>query len=151
MVDLVVDRDIPEEMVEKAARGLARPAGWPSDNTPGAERVRQAYRDDARRALSAALEGCAVVQLPEPDGTSYEGDPIWGAHVDYEDIIFACVYDGHAVVDGPIGDEPLPADVAEMFGLRLLAAAREARRLASGSGVGDQQHPDTTTLTEETS
>ncbi len=78
-----------------------------------------------------------IINLPDPDGTSYEGDPTWGAHVDYEDIIFACVNNGRPEVDGPIGDEPLPADVAEMYGLRLLAAAREARRLAAGSGSGE--------------
>lgn len=74
--------------------------------------------------------GWTVVALPEPDGTSLEGDPIWSAHVDYEATIFATVEHGHPVVLGPFSDGPWHPDSAEMFGLRLLAAAREARRLA---------------------
>lgn len=81
--------------------------------------------------------GRTVVELPPPDGTSYEGDPIWSAHVDYEETIFACVDKaGHPVVEGPFSEGPMSAATAEMFGLRLIAAAHESRRRAVEQSPG---------------
>lgn len=131
MSDVVTD-----EMVEIGAHAIAEvDGGW--DDLP------EDWHGDLRRAarvvLESALAGRTVVALPEPDGTSIEGDPLWSTHVDYEETIFSCVdSSGHPVVEGPFSEGPMSAATAEMFGLRLLAAARTSRRLAAGSQVGDQ-------------
>ena len=143
------------EVASRMARGrqwLAHAGGArtgmpvpPWDGLTPAEQ--EAAELEARHWIQAAVNtgvkivppGCTVVELPDPDGTSIEGDPLWSAHVDYEETIFACVDSaGHPVVEGPFSEGPMATVTAEMFGLRLLAAAREARRLASGSQVGDQ-------------
>lgn len=135
----MADRDIPEEMVEKAVARIAHEVyeAWRVTANRDAY-VGDAIRAAAGQAVDAVLAGRAVVDLPEPDGTSYEGDPIWSASWGPEDTIFACVDHGRPVVEAPISDGPLTADGAELFGLRLIAAARAARsRAAADSAAGD--------------
>jgi len=64
---------IADEMIEAGARAMARPAGWPSADTPAAERVRQAYRDDARRVLNGVLPDRAELSVDQ--STPYRLSP----------------------------------------------------------------------------
>jgi hypothetical protein len=84
-------------------------------------------------ALSAALAGRTIVQLPEPDDTDEYG-PYWGTD---RDMPIRVETDGGppAVWDG---DGDMSPEIAEQHGLALIAAAREASRLSGGSQVGDQ-------------
>lgn len=96
--------------------------------------VIQRHRDDRR----------VLVQLPEPDARrDVSGlvdvewhDPRHGRHW----LVMATRHaDGDTEVSN--GGVVITPDHAEARGLMLIAAAREARRLASGSGVGDQHGP----------
>lgn len=60
-------RDIAEEMVEAAVAGLR--LGYPLSPT--------AARQMARTALSAALTGRTVVELPDPAGVDDDDDTWW--------------------------------------------------------------------------
>jgi len=92
--------------------------------------------DLVAEGVSSALAGCAVVQLPEPDGTYGDGQDIaWD--VSDGNPVTAYVGTYGPTVDAPDGT-PFTPEAAEEYALALLAAAREARRLAAGSQVGDQ-------------
>jgi hypothetical protein len=139
---------ITDEMVDAGMRAMVELGCDGCDPDCPCRELDEKDEVDFRRAVRAALEGAlagrAVVDLPEPDGTSYEGDPIWSAHVDYEETIFACVVNGEPVVESNFSGEPLAAVTAEMLGLRLLAAAKIAREraaaaAASGVAGGDTQ------------
>lgn len=109
------------------------------DGEPYGESIQHWEMRAVQQVINEWLAGRTVLELPQPDGTSYEGDPIWSAHVDYEETIFACVEDGQAMVESPFSG-PMSSDTTEMFGLRLLAAAYTARRLASeSSGDGENR------------
>lgn len=135
----MAERDIPEEMVEKAIARVAHEVyeAWRVTANRDAH-VGDAIRAAASQAVSAALAGRQVVVLPKPDLTDSEGDPAWtvpGVHVDTEDHIVAYVYEGRPLVSAITApDDPI---AAEAYALALLAAAREARRLAAGSGSGE--------------
>lgn len=107
---------------------VARDRQWSDD------RIREAIGG----ALNEWLAGRTVVELPEPDGADRDGDPQWTVSDD-EDTITAYVGD----IDGnpalQVGGDFWSVAYAEQFGCALLAAAREARRLADGSQVGDQR------------
>lgn len=96
-------------------------------------------RDAVRAASAAALAGRTVVELPEPSSVDEDGDMRWAtptgqavAYLDYDrghDL-------GMVHVSGRFHASP---DEAERHALAILAAAREARRLAAdSSGDGEQ-------------
>jgi len=123
--------DITDEMVEKALLGAMGFDAVQDDNRP----VDDTYlTEQMRAALSAALEGCAVVDLPPPNTTDSEDDPAWtvpGLIADTPDHIVAYVYQGHPLVSAITApDDP---DTAESYAVALLAAVREARRMAGAS------------------
>jgi len=131
---------ITDDMVEAAARSAFANMrngvyeGWEFEDLE--VHVQESWRAAARAALSAALAGCAVVQLPEPDGTYGDGQDIaWD--VSDGNPVTAYVGTYGPTVDAPDGT-PFTPEAAEENALALLAAAREARRLAAGSQVGDQ-------------
>lgn len=131
---LVADRDIPEEMVETGAQGMATACGRGDIGTlPKTDQ--EYFRSKARAVLSAALAGRTVVQLPEPDRVDHAGNPIWDLTNAGSDVTCAVV-DGQPFVSALSPCDP--ADLAESYGLALIAAARATRLRASGSGVGDQ-------------
>lgn len=122
MADEVV-RDIPEEMVDKAAQAIHDV----SCDCGGSAADSDVSVEQARAALSAALAGRTVVELPEPEkrgGTLWFG-PFGAGLIGGEPAVLSADVDRHAAV-------------AEVEAAQMLAAAREARSLASGSGVGDQ-------------
>lgn len=126
--------DIPADMIERAAR-----AWWEHERehmVPDSLAWDQAwglqdpYRIAARKALSAALAGRVPVALPEPSVEDEDEDgKVWRAGFS---TYSAYVDRWKPIVATPGGD--LPADEAEEDALALLAAAREARRLAAESG-----------------
>lgn len=117
---------ITDDMVEAAASELL------SDYASEYVADHLTWRDfegEARRILSAALAGCTPIALPEPDIRYYGGSLKWNASdrrivakVDEQGRPFVLL-DGQIWLDGE----------AESVGLALVAAAREARRLAEGS------------------
>lgn len=126
----MVDRDIPEEMVEKAALAMHDQ----SCTCDGSERCRKSavwprgvLIAEAREILSAALEGCAVVQLPEPDGVERDGGTYW-------------TYPGGRVVVWPTGRfREDRVDRYRRMAMAMLAAAEFDEKQhgpASGSGGG---------------
>lgn len=135
------DRDIPEETVEKAIERVAHEVyeAWHVTANRDAY-VGDAIRAAASQAVSAALAGRQVVDLPEPDARrDVNGlvdvewhDPRHGRHW----LVIATRHadGGTEVSNGGVVIDP---DHAEARGLMLLAAAREARRLAAGSGSGE--------------
>ncbi len=135
---------VTDDMVEAAARELfAGPhhrtkvvdgevveytVTW-DESEDGGNFGRDIYRRQARRVLSAALAGCTPVALPEPDGRTYAGSARWDASA--RRVIAKVDKQGRPYVRV---DEQIWLDgEAESVGLALVAAAREARRLASGS------------------
>lgn len=124
---------ITDEMIEKAAAAafLVMRSGVYADWTFADLEVhtQDVWRQAARDTLAAALAGCTVVHLPEPDLSTGGGNARW----DDEDEAFAVEAAAGEVFDGDRWSGP---DDAERQAARLLAAAREARRLASESGVG---------------
>ena len=128
MADVV--RDIPEEMVEKAARALLR--SWDDADEDTQAQACSAAED----ALSAALAGRQVVVLPEPDESPERRGHIADWCPATWEIVAHLAYDGDPMVDDD--DRMFTAGFAEQHGLALIAAARAARRYAderrSGSG-----------------
>ena len=133
----MVDRDIPEEMVEKAARAIAEQIGMRDQLYPVESPDFPAHRRDiAQVVLSAALEGCAVVQLPAPDGSREQLDGVltfwnvdgWSVTVKPGDKVSIAT---GSELGGGLGFQP---DTAPRIAAAMVAATR---RLASGSGVGD--------------
>lgn len=114
---------VTDDMVEVAAHADAKWDGL--DWSEVSEHWQQKTRDRARSVLSAALAGCTPVVLPEPD-----------ANGDYSSGYSAVWIDGGNRVASAFGS--LRPENAESYGLALIAAAREARRLSGGSQVGDQ-------------
>lgn len=123
----MADRDIPEETVEKAARAAFDAmkngvfAGWSFDDLE--VHHQEHWRTTARSALSAALAGRQVVDLPVPDGAD-EGGTLWE-------------HDHGAV----IADEYSTAETARIMrrraGALLAAAVHIERNLAARSGSGE--------------
>lgn len=111
--------DIPEEMVEKAARAFAVSDGYDWSDVSGL--WQQRYRVLARAALSAALAGRTVIDLPEPI-----------ANGDYETDYSSVWIDSGNRIASAYGS--LRPEVAESYGAALIAAAHAARRLAAESG-----------------
>lgn len=110
-------RDIPEEMVELA---VAHWYGHPDEIEPEDE---ESCADSMRALLSAALAGRTVVKLPTPDrGVLCPSGRTVVAKVDAEGRPFVRV-DGQIWLVGE----------AEDVGLALIAASRDARRLAAES------------------
>lgn len=67
-------RDIPEEMVEKGAQGMATACGRADvDTLP--ESDQEYFRSKARAVLAAALAGRQVVELPDDGHCSKCGQP----------------------------------------------------------------------------
>jgi hypothetical protein len=97
-----------------------------------------------REVLEAALVGRTVVQLPEPDGEDSDGDPSWSLRSKGGEVV-AYLEEGaqpHVTAFDLRGSEGAPADVAEAYGLAMIAAARTARRLASGSSESGEPNGD---------
>lgn len=82
-----------------------------------------------RAAITTFLNGRTVVTLPESDGVDNIGDPLWVVDRD-EVVIGYCDADGSPFVRLPDGEDATPEWV-ELHAARLLAAARESRRLAA--------------------
>lgn len=127
---------VTDDMVERAARALyeasaanrfRNPPAWDS---PEVEKTCEKQREHARIALSAALAGCTVARLPEPDGHDEDG-PFW---MDSRAAVFGVFEYGKPWVRTDKHD--MDPDAAEVDALALLAAAREARRLAGGEQHG---------------
>ncbi len=148
MVIVVADRDIPEEMVEKAARAAFDAmktgvfANWPFDDLE--VHHQEHWRAAARSTLSAALAGRQVVDLPVLDADS---DAIDGG-ADYTIGALVRSADGTPRVHFDAADDTeqaclsWSADLAERVGLALVAVARRAKQMAAegvaaGSGSGE--------------
>lgn len=117
--------DLTDDMVERAAREKLRQYDSEHDaDTAGL--TWQDFADDTRRILDAGLGGRVPVDLPEPDARWADGAPRWDAEA--------------RTIIAEVGENGLPftrlngqiwlVSEAEAVGLALLAAAREARRLA---------------------
>lgn len=132
----MADRDIPEEMVEAALLGAMGFDSVQDDDCPQGDAY---FIAQMRAALSAALAGRTVVQLPEPELVLNER-PGMRAHAVFD--VDSFIVTALAMEQGPRvnlrGGPMLWADEAERRGAALIAAAREARRLAADLGVGDQ-------------
>lgn len=141
------DRDIPEEMVEKAAGALRREIHYWTEGDAVVEftwqRIGTTVQTLAKVALAAALEGCAVVQLPEPEadtGTIALWRP--GAR---DWLVIEAWADSHAIPLVRVSGSTNVAYIVRERALAMLAAAERAERMAaeqtartSGSGVGEQ-------------
>lgn len=127
---------ITVDMVERGVRALTEPTGevysvQASDKASAKQAVLQ--------VLSAALAGYTVVRLPAPAGGADEGCTVWELDNEVEDQVdevHAFVEDSQPYVTFMLTDTN--PDQAERLAGVLLAAAREARRLAGGSQVGGQ-------------
>lgn len=116
--------DVPDELAQVAERVAADVyKGWRITANRDAY-VDQAIRAAAHQAVSAALAGRAVVDLPEPDGVDETGT--WWNH-------------DHGTV---IADGLSTAEAARIMRRRagaLLAAANHiVRNTAAGSGAGER-------------
>lgn len=133
----MADRDIPEEMVEKAAAKLEQGHGLSfRDLTLDQRRLR--LRGEARAVLSAALAGRQVVDLPEPDeiyDATAEGR--WYTPPDSDSAMTAYLNANGTPEVVTADDDYWSPDDLERDGLARIAAARYARRLAAGSGSGE--------------
>lgn len=124
---------ITDEMIETAADTITQE--WFDELST---------REMARIVLESALAGRTVVDLPEPDeideniALSGRSPILANSWVVDRWSAYAWVEDGAARVDIVTGPEDGTADHAERCGVMLIAAAREARRLAAeqSSGVG---------------
>lgn len=130
----MADRDIPEEVVETVNRVAAAVENEWAGRANRDAYVGQAIREAAYRAVRDILAGRTVVDLPEPDGRTYDGSVRWDASA--RRIIAKVDKQGRPFVR--VDDKIWLDGEAESVGLALVAAAREARRLAAGSRVGDQ-------------
>lgn len=143
MADDVV-RDIPEEMVEAGARALAVAEGRLDGPRPY-------HLKEARVALSAALAGRTVLDLPNPDERQDECGVMAGTwHLRDVTVAFrtrsfmSYVIDGEpCVFDGPGPEHSFTVTELRERCIVGLAACADAKRLAAevraaGSGVSDQ-------------
>lgn len=117
---------ITEDTIEKAARAYAKIEGHDYDAVSAGNRM--AFYGAAGAILEAALAGRAVVDLPEPDAVDHAGNPIWNLTVAGNDVT-VCVDEGKPMVSALSPCDP--ADLAEAYGLALIAGARAARRMAA--------------------
>lgn len=124
--------DLTEEMLERAARAFT----GAYDSVP--RDIRAWAKGDietmVRAALSAALAGRTVVDLPEPvDVITEPFDAPSYAHWDVDSYVVTAV----VFRDGPRvnvrGGPLMYPDEAEKRGATLIAAAQTARRLAAES------------------
>lgn len=130
------------ETDEGAALRMARSRQWiahkgtgylpPWDGLTPVEQ--EQVETEARHWIQAAVNtgvkivppGCTIVQLPEPDGAALSGAPRWDASARR---ILAKVDDqGRPFIR--LDGQTWLVEEAESIGLALVAAAREARRLA---------------------
>lgn len=100
---------------------------------------RDAYLRKARRILEAALAGRTPLELPQSTGKWSDGVPYWDA----ENRVVAAQVDESGRPYTRLNGQIWLVTEAEAVGLALVAAAREARRLASGSSEsGEPQAGD---------
>lgn len=120
--------DITDEFANRICLAVSDPGAFLKRGDDYTEPI---YRWSARavqQVISEWLAGRAVVALPDPKERDEEDDPLW--IIPGGGQIVACVIEGQPfVVSDPPGFRPL-ADRVEKYALALLAAAREARRLA---------------------
>lgn len=116
--------DVSAEMVAAGAKAIAGLIF-----TRAYQNSSNKHVDLAHAAITGALAGRTVVELPEPDGRTWTGWSMWDAEARHVE----------ARVD-PQGrpfvrceDRMWLVSEAEAVGLALVAAAREALRLASES------------------
>jgi hypothetical protein len=135
---VVTVADITDEMVQRAV------ATWygttPDDVDP---EDAKACADGMREVLAAALEGCAVVDLPDPEadtGTIALWRP--GQH---DWLVIEAWADSRAIPLVRVSGSTKVAHVVRERALAMLAAADRAEQMAaektasaSGSGMGDQ-------------
>lgn len=124
------DTHITEDMVEAGARTLWAEAYGPARRTWDAigEVDRDVFRQYAKRALSAALADYTVAPTPAPHQVR-EDATIWLAEA--RRIAASVDFTGHPFV--LLDSQLWLVTEAEAVGIALVAAAREARRLAAGS------------------
>lgn len=147
--------EITEEMIEAAAEQIY---GGPShrfklvDGSPVeytvawhevteklGEDERDVYLRKARRILTAALAGRAVVELPEP---THVADASSNRHATWDtgnDFTASAVGGSFGARVNIRGGPYLTASAAEGQAAALLAAAREARRLSGSRKDGNSQ------------
>jgi hypothetical protein len=82
------------------------------------------------QAFGAALAGRTVVELPEPSRV-VERRPVWDV------ALWSKVRAGEGRVYTGVSDADMHPGMAEAYGQILIAAAREARRLAGSVGSGN--------------
>jgi hypothetical protein len=119
---------ITDEMIEAGARSLAAEKGWDFYG----EFVHERMRDDARNVLVAALAGRTVVDLPEPAEVRDDAS-FWRV----EGRRIAASVDGCGNPLVLVDSQIWLVGETEAVGLALVAAAREARRLAAESSESD--------------
>jgi hypothetical protein len=130
-----VNPNITPDMIERAAAALK------TGNIFGHAGPKGYWAAQAEVALTAALAGRTVVDLPEPDTTDSEGDPAWtvpGVIADEQDHVVAYVHHGKPLISAITSpDDPF---AVEAYALALMAAARTSRRLAAeSSGDGESR------------
>lgn len=95
-------------------------------------RLEAAHAEHVRAATAASRR--VVLDLPEPDGVNTmpydQPNAVWNDEDDALRVHAFTSRGGHGLVE--FCHLLLPADTSEAFGLRVTAAAREARRLAAG-------------------
>lgn len=123
--------DIPEEMVQKAAQGMATACGRGDVGTlPGSDR--EYFRSRARAALAAALAGRTVVDLPVAE-RGRNGDYSWVAPGAKRLVEITAYVEENGAPYVEDEYDATRADDAEQYALAKLAAARKAIQLASES------------------
>lgn len=133
MSDSTAQPQITEEMIEAGAMTLDERIPWDQHTPTG----RAFMRLQAAAVLKAALAGRTVVELPEARIGS-TGETWWPVHQRGEVSFYRQWDDDSIEVETP--HENLSPDDAEAYGLALITAARESRRLACESS-GDSDYP----------
>lgn len=133
----VTDTDTTAARMARARQWIAHQATGYLPPWDGLTPVEQEQAEtEARHWIQAAVNagvkivppGCAVVELPEPDDTDNEGDPLWdlgGNQV----VIAYCDADGHPMIRLPDGEDAAPEWV-ELYAAVLAAGVRTSRELA---------------------
>jgi hypothetical protein len=112
---------ITEAVIEAAAAVIYAHTG----GNPDSELI-------AREAVGAALAGRTPLELPQSTGKWSDGVPYWDA----ENRVVAAQVDDDGRPYTRLNGQIWLVTEAEAVGLALVAAAREARKLASGSSKG---------------
>jgi hypothetical protein len=127
-----VASDITDDMIERGAKALTEPSAEIYSvrvtNPASARRF-------AEQVLEAALAGRTVVELPEPNADVYVGQArsvlVWDTGGDFTVTAKGGSFGARVNIRG---GPYLTADAAEARAVVLLAAVREARRLAGSVG-----------------